>query len=76
MPVLVLSGPGEPMPTPSTFFPDSAMDAFASFTIREMTASAPWADIVGSETTPRISEPSSATVPATRFVPPTSTPTT
>jgi len=51
-PVFVLSGPGEPMPTPSTFFPDSLIDAFASFTMRVVTASAPWAAIVGSETTP------------------------
>src|SRR5436309_62771 len=51
-PVLVLRGPGEPIPTPSIFLPDSAIDALASLMMRAVTASAPCAAIVGSETTP------------------------
>src|SRR6266566_779448 len=35
-PVLVLRGPGEPMPTPSIFLPDSAIDALASLMIRAL----------------------------------------
>ena len=77
MPVLVLSGPGEPMPTPAISLPRAAaIDARASFTIRPSTASAPCSEMVGSDTSPSSSEPSSATVPATMFVPPRSIPTT
>src|ERR1051325_3447491 len=76
MPVLVFSGPGDPIPTPSTFLPDSLIDALASLMMRPMTGSAPCAASVGSDTPARISDPSSARTPATRLVPPTSIPTT
>src|SRR5512146_835682 len=76
-PVFVLSGPGEPMPTPATSRPRpaAAIDARVSSTIRPTTASGPSSGFVGSDSTPRISDPSSATVPATMLVPPTSIPT-
>jgi hypothetical protein len=77
MPVFVSSGPGEPMPTPAISLPRAAaIDARASLPIRPITASAPCSEIVGSDTSPSTSEPSSATVPATMFVPPMSIPTT
>src|ERR1044072_353648 len=60
MPVLVFSGPGDPIPTPSTFLPDSLIDALASLMMRPMTGSAPCAASVGSETTARISDPGPA----------------
>src|SRR5437773_5206779 len=76
MPVFVLSGPGEPIPTPAIFLPRAcSMDARASFTIRSITASAPCSEMVGAETSPTSSEPSSATVPTTMLVPPMSIPT-
>ncbi len=76
MPVFVLSGPGEPIPTPAISLPRAAsMDARVSFTIRSSTASAPCSGIVGAETSPNSSEPSSATVPTTMLVPPMSIPT-
>src|SRR5688572_11645658 len=76
-PVLVLSGPGDPIPTPTISLPRaSVIEARASLTMRPTTASAPCSGSVGSETTPTASEPSSATVPTTMFVPPRSIPTT
>src|SRR5207253_10708479 len=75
-PVLVLDGPGDPSPTPAISLPRaSPTDARASFTIRSITASAPCSEIVGAETSPTSSEPSSATVPTTMLVPPMSIPT-
>jgi len=76
-PVFVSSGPGEPIPTPAISLERAAaIDARASFTIRAMTASAPCSEMVGSDTSPSSSEPSSATDPATMLVPPMSIPTT
>src|SRR6266567_1640472 len=76
-PVFVFNGPGDPMPTPAISLPRAAaIDARVSFTMRVNTASAPCSEKVGSDTRPNSSEPSSATVPATTFVPPISIPTT
>src|SRR5688500_12839101 len=52
IPFLVSSGPGDPMPTPSTFFPDSLIDAFAGSTSRAVPRPAPGAAVVGPETPP------------------------
>src|SRR6059058_3490066 len=50
MPVFVLSGPGEPTPTPAISLPrPCSMDARASFTIRSITASAPCSEMVGAD---------------------------
>ena len=76
-PRAVSSGPGAPMPTPAISLPRAAaIEVRTSFAMRSSTASAPRSASVGSDTSPRISDPSSATVPTTRFVPPMSIPTT
>ncbi|OLB12605.1 MAG: hypothetical protein AUH07_07685 [Gemmatimonadetes bacterium 13_2_20CM_70_9] len=76
-PVVVSSGPGDPIPSPAISLPRAAaIEARASFMMRLSTPSAPCSGSVGSETRPSTSEPSSATVPATMFVPPMSIPTT
>ncbi len=69
------------MPTPAIFAAftppsrsASAMDSRHSRPMRAMTASAPSSGRVASWRTPSTREPSSATVPTTMFVPPTSTP--
>ena len=75
MPRVVSRGPGAPIPTPAAEFPAAAAtEERTSFAMRSSTASAPRSASVGSDTSPRISDPSSATVPTTRFVPPMSTP--